>query len=123
MPIPRWVANVNKKVFNPREINKGVRPVLTHVGRTSGATYRTPLDAHAVDGGYVFIANYGPNSDWIRNILASGTASLRVDGQQVELTNPRLLARDEAWEQLASTSAKEAPRFLKVDDYLRMDTT
>ncbi|MGI9642566.1 MAG: nitroreductase/quinone reductase family protein, partial [Acidimicrobiia bacterium] len=80
MAIPKWVAKVNKRVFNPREINKGVRPVLTHVGRKSGNTYQTPLDAHAVDGGHIFIANYGPDSDWVQNILASGTASLRVDG-------------------------------------------
>lgn len=122
MPIPRWVAKMNKKVLNPREVNKGVRPVLTHVGRTSGNTYQTPLDAHAVDGGYIFIANYGPDSDWVRNILAAGSASLKVDGQDYELTNPRLIGKDEAWEQLASTTAKEPPGFLNVTDYLWMDT-
>ena len=122
MPIPRWVAQMNKKVLNPREINKGVRPALTHVGRTSGNTYQTPLDAHAVDGGYIFIANYGPDSDWVQNILAAGSASLRVDGQDFELTNPRLVGKDEAWEKLSSTTAKEPPGFLNVTDYLWMDT-
>jgi len=122
MPVPRWMAHVNKRVFNPREIRKGERPVLTHVGRSSGTTYQTPLDAHAVDGGYIFIVNYGPNSDWVQNILAAGTASLKVEGQQLELTNPRLIAKDEAWGQLASTSAKEPAGFLKVTDFLRMDT-
>ncbi|MCD2106479.1 hypothetical protein O4214_16775 [Rhodococcus erythropolis] len=55
MPMPRWWGHVNKRVFNPRAISSGKRPVLTHVGRTSGTTYRTPLDAYPVDGGYVFI--------------------------------------------------------------------
>ena len=113
---------MNKKVFNPREINKGVRPVLTHKGRNSGKSYQTPLDAHAVDGGYIFIANYGPGSDWVQNILAAGSASLRVDGENVELTNPRLIGKGEAWEQLATTIAKEPPALLKITDYLRMDT-
>lgn len=51
MPVPKWVAKVNKRVFNPREIRRGNRPVLTHIGRSSGKIFQTPLDAHAVDGG------------------------------------------------------------------------
>lgn len=51
MPVPEVAGQVNKRVFNPLELRLGVRPVLTHVGRTSGTTYRTPLDAHPVDGG------------------------------------------------------------------------
>ncbi|GAB1511362.1 PNPOx family protein [Actinophytocola sp. KF-1] len=49
----------------------GKRPVLTHVGRRSGRTYRTPLDAHPVEGGYVFVLVYGPGSDWARNVDVS----------------------------------------------------
>jgi hypothetical protein len=59
MPMPRWWGQINKRVFNPRELKRSVRPVLAHVGRTSGKTYRTPLDAHPVDGGYLFILVYG----------------------------------------------------------------
>jgi hypothetical protein len=60
MPMPRWWGRINKRVLNPREVERGVRPVLTHVGRSSGRTYRTPLDAHPVAGGCVFILVYGP---------------------------------------------------------------
>jgi len=55
MPMPKWWGHVNKRVFNPGQIKKGVSPVLTHVGRASGRTFQTPLDAHPVDGGYIFI--------------------------------------------------------------------
>jgi deazaflavin-dependent oxidoreductase (nitroreductase family) len=122
MPVPRMMGKVNKRVFNPREIRSGERPVLTHVGRSSGATYQTPLDAHEVDGGYIFILMYGSGCDWAQNILAAGEATLNVDGQQIELTSPTLMSRDEAWEQLESTDAKEPPAFLKVSEYMRMDT-
>lgn len=64
MPMPKWLTHVNKRVFNPGAIARGKRPVLTHIGRTSGTTYRTPLDAHPVDGGYLFILVYGSRSDW-----------------------------------------------------------
>lgn len=79
MPMPRWWARINTYTFNPRELKKGFRPVLIHVGRTSGREYRTPLDAHSVDGGFLFIPMYGVNSDWGRNVLAAGSARVRVN--------------------------------------------
>ncbi len=34
MPVPAWIAQVNKRLFNKVELKRGVRPVLTHVGTT-----------------------------------------------------------------------------------------
>ncbi|MDI2129963.1 nitroreductase family deazaflavin-dependent oxidoreductase [Yinghuangia seranimata] len=120
MPMPLWWGHVNKRVFNPREIRNGRRPVLIHVGRTSGTTYRTPLDAHPVDGGYLFILVYGSGSDWVRNILASGTARLRVDGQELDLTAPRLVDRAEAFQALPN-HVPRPPKVLRITEFLRMD--
>lgn len=120
MPMPGWWGQINKRVFNPLELKRGIRPVLTHVGRTSGSTYLTPLDAHLVDGGYVFILVYGSRSDWVRNVLSAGTARLTVGGEDVELTAPRLIDQDEAWSVLPAT-VKRPPRVLRITEYLRMD--
>jgi deazaflavin-dependent oxidoreductase (nitroreductase family) len=120
VPMPRWWTQVNKRVFNPAELRRGVRPVLTHVGRSSGTTYRTPLDAHPVDGGYVFVLVYGSRSDWVRNVLAAGHARLRVDGQDLELTSPRVIASEEAWQALGE-GVKRPPRVLNITEFLRMD--
>ena len=120
MPMPRWWTQINKRVFNPVELRRGTRPVLTHVGRTSGASYRTPLDAHGVDGGYVFILVYGSRSDWVRNILAAGHARRAVDGQAIELTSPRLVSDQEAWQAIGE-GVKRPPGFLRINEYLRMD--
>lgn len=120
MPMPRWWGQINKRVFNPWELRRGVRPVLTHVGRTSGTTYRTPLDAHPVENGYVFILVYGSESDWVRNVLEAGHARLRIDGEEVSLNRPRLLDEDEAWRTLPDT-AKRPPRALRITEFLRMD--
>jgi hypothetical protein len=46
MPYPRWLAKVNKRIFNPREVRRGERPVVIHDGRSSATVYETPLDAH-----------------------------------------------------------------------------
>ncbi len=120
MPVPMWVAQVNKRVFNPREVRKGVRPVLTHVGRSSEKTYRTPLDAHAVEGGYIFIVMYGSDSDWVQNVLAAGSATLKVDSDELELVSPRLVSKEDAWQLLPSTT-KAPANFLRVTEYLQMD--
>jgi deazaflavin-dependent oxidoreductase (nitroreductase family) len=120
MPMPRWWGHINKRVFNPRAIASGSWPVLTHVGRSSGAIYRTPLDAHPVDGGYVFVLVYGSGSDWVQNVLAAGRARLCVDGTEVALTAPRLLGRDEAFEALGDDVA-HPPKVLRITEFLRMD--
>ncbi len=121
MPVPMWVAEVNKRVFNKLELKRGVRPVLGHTGRASGTRYRTPLDAHAVDGGFIFICMYGSDSDWVQNVLAAGTATLEAHDETHVLTNPRLITKEEAWQQLPETT-KAPPDFLRVTEYLRMDT-
>jgi len=120
MPMPLWWGHVNKRVFNQREIRKGNRPVVTHVGRSSGATYHTPLDAHSVDGGYIFILVYGSESDWVRNIMASGTATLKKDGESLDLDSPRVITKETAWQQL-DPETKPPPEILKITEYLQMD--
>lgn len=118
--MPRWWTQINKRVFNPRELRRGKRPVLTHVGRRSGATYRTPLAAHDVDDGYVFALVYGSESDWVRNVLAAGHARLTVDGRDIELTAPRVIAEEDA-RQVIVDDERRPPGFLNVHEYLRMD--
>ncbi len=120
MPMPRWLAKVNRRVFNPIEIRRGVRPVLVHVGRSSGTTYRTPLDAHPVEGGYVFIPNYGPGSDWVRNILAAGDARLRLEDEEVALTSPRMVRKADVWSALPA-GTKTPPGIKDDSELLRMD--
>jgi deazaflavin-dependent oxidoreductase (nitroreductase family) len=120
MPAPRWLAEINKRFFNRMELRRGKRPVLTHVGRTSGTTYRTPLDAHRVGDAFVFILVYGSQADWVQNIMASGHARLATGGEMFDLTHPRLLKKDAAWE-LLEGKAKPPPGFMNVNEFLQMD--
>jgi deazaflavin-dependent oxidoreductase (nitroreductase family) len=118
LPYPRWVAQVNKRLFNPREIRRGRYPVVIHIGRTSGKSFQTPLDAFPTDTGYVLVARYGPESDWVRNILASGTAVLRVDGEDHSLVSPRLVSQEDALDALAVDAPAD---FAKAEDFVLMD--
>jgi len=120
MPMPLWWGQINKHLFNPRALVTGKWDVITHVGRTSGRVYRTPLAATEVDGTFLFILVYGPKSDWVQNILADGRASLATGDEVIELANPRLTTTRVA-RPLVEGRVKLPPRFLKVDQFLQMD--
>ncbi len=45
--------------------------VITHVGRKSGLTRRTPVNYAIVDGEIYCTAGFGAISDWYRNIIAN----------------------------------------------------
>ncbi len=120
MPMPLWWGHINKKLFNPGALEKGSWPVLRHVGRSSGRTHRTPLGVHRRDGGYVFVLVYGPGADWAQNVMAAGQATLEIDGDEVELANPRVVPLDEAFGKLTE-EAKRPPGLLRVSECLVMD--
>jgi deazaflavin-dependent oxidoreductase (nitroreductase family) len=119
VPMPSWWGQINKRVFNPWTMRNGRSPVIRHVGRSSGQQYRTPLDAHRVDDGFVFVLVYGSQCDWVQNVLAAGTATLEADGDTVDLVSPELITADEAFERLPP-GTKRPPRLLKIDEFLLM---
>jgi deazaflavin-dependent oxidoreductase (nitroreductase family) len=98
VPIPRAVARFNKVGLN--RVTARIAPwmpgfgVVTHRGRRSGRTFRTPVNVFARDGGYVVALTYGPDSDWVRNVLAAGGCELDTRRRHVRLVGPRLF-RDE----------------------------
>jgi deazaflavin-dependent oxidoreductase (nitroreductase family) len=118
--MPRWLAHVNKRVFNPLAMRRSGQPVLVHEGRVSGKTYRTPMDAHPIPDGYVFIPMYGPRTDWLRNVLATGTAHLAIGGKEFDLVSPRLVRKQDIWSLLPPTT-KVPPTISDESELLRMD--
>jgi deazaflavin-dependent oxidoreductase (nitroreductase family) len=126
MPLPRWLAQINKRIFNPIKVRRGARPVLIHTGRSSGKTCRTPLDAHRLPDGYLFIPLYGfiplhgPHTDWVKNVLAAQAARLWIDGHEIELQSPRLVKKKDIWP-MVPTTTKSYPGISSESELLRMD--
>ena len=79
MPIPRIVRRWNKAGLN--KVTRRVAPwmpglgVVVHRGRRSGSVYQTPVNVFAAQDGYVLALTYGPDTDWVKNILAPAAAS------------------------------------------------
>ena len=120
MPVPQWMAKVNKRVFNPMELRRGKRPVITHVGRSSGKEYHTPLDAHRTENGFVFFLMYTSASDWVQNVMAAGSAKLSVEGEEFDLVSPRLITKEEA-ASVVSAETNLQPGRVKGIESLQMD--
>jgi deazaflavin-dependent oxidoreductase (nitroreductase family) len=65
--------------------------LLRHTGRRSGRAYQTPLGAYRFDDGFVLGLTYGPDSDWCRNVVASGHAVLSWHRQDYAVERPEIL--------------------------------
>ena len=93
--------------------------ILTHRGRTSGRTYRTPINVFRRGDDYFFFLTYGSDAQWVKNVLASGSCSIETRGRTVELVEPKLVTDPEL------RPAPPPVRFIErhlagVTQYLRM---
>ncbi|MCK0172902.1 MULTISPECIES: nitroreductase family deazaflavin-dependent oxidoreductase [Mycobacteriaceae] len=100
MRVSRRIAHFNRRVTNPAA--RAITPwlpflgTLEHVGRKSGKPYRTPLLVFETQDGYAVLIGYGPQTDWLKNVQAGGSAVLRKRGRAVALVNPRIMSKAEA---------------------------
>jgi deazaflavin-dependent oxidoreductase (nitroreductase family) len=69
--------------------------ILTHRGRKTGRTYRTPINVFRRGNDYYFFLTYGSDVQWVKNILATGSCSIETCGRVVELVEPELITDPE----------------------------
>jgi len=86
-----WVSKQFNKVALRTAGQAGGAARVHHRGRTSGRVYETPVDAVATDDGFLIALPYGLRSNWVRNVLASGTASLGFEGRTYAVDRPELV--------------------------------
>jgi len=124
MPIPRAVARLNRAGLN--RLTRRVAPlspgmgVVIHRGRRSGRRYQTPVNVFRTPDGYRFALTYGPESDWVKNVLAADGCELRTRGRTVALVSPRLV-HDESRSGIRPLE-RAVLRLLGVADFLSAKT-
>jgi deazaflavin-dependent oxidoreductase (nitroreductase family) len=69
--------------------------ILTHRGRTTGRSYRTPINVFRRGDMYIFLLTYGSDAQWVKNVLASGSCSIETRGRVVKLVEPELITDPE----------------------------
>ncbi|GAA5082232.1 nitroreductase family deazaflavin-dependent oxidoreductase [Nocardia iowensis] len=124
MPAPRWVAHVNRVGLN--RLTRFIAPwapgwaVVIHRGRKSGRIFRTPLWAFRRGDRYVIALTYGPESDWVRNVLAAGGCQLQSRRRHYEVDNPHVY-RDESAADMPLFIRFMLRRVLAAPDFLSVD--
>ncbi len=93
--------------------------VVRHVGRHSGRDYETPVVAVEHDKSFLIALPYGERTDWAKNVLASGVASVVNNGQTYEVDQPRVIPMTDATQYFAAKEQKLHRRFA-VDTCLQV---
>ncbi|MGN6634708.1 MAG: nitroreductase family deazaflavin-dependent oxidoreductase [Oryzihumus sp.] len=70
--------------------------VLRHRGRRSGRDYAIPVAVLVTADGFVIGLPWGPETNWVQNVLAAGGCGLRWKGRELRLTDPELVGADVA---------------------------
>ena len=120
------VRRFNRAVTNPRVLRSAGSPgastaVIHHVGRVSGRSYQTPVGTFAVGDDFVIALPYGPGTDWVRNVLANGSATIVHQGRTVRAHQPEVVPTADVVRDLPS-SEQRTLRLFRVDQCLRVRT-
>jgi deazaflavin-dependent oxidoreductase (nitroreductase family) len=120
----RPVIWLSRAVFNPMQMRSAGTPgayaaVIRHRGRSSGRSYETPVGAVATDDGFVIALVYGSHTNWLQNVLASGSATIVHEGTAYAVDRPEIvpLGAAAAW---LSASDQRGLRLFAVDQCLRV---
>jgi deazaflavin-dependent oxidoreductase (nitroreductase family) len=93
--------------------------LVRHVGRTSGRSYETPVRAVATDDGLVITLPYGSDTDWVKNVVAGGSATVVHEGQTFEVVNPEIVTGPEPGRWFPVKDQRTQHLF-GVDEYLQL---
>jgi deazaflavin-dependent oxidoreductase (nitroreductase family) len=96
-PVVDAVRRVNRSVTNPRVMRTAgsaqtQTSVIAHVGRKSGRAYETPVDIISTTTGLLIALPYGTRVDWLRNVVAAGSATVVTHGDRVDVERPTIVA-------------------------------
>ena len=123
MPLPRPLAKFNLVVTN-RVLGPLARyapgfAVVSHVGRRSGRTYRTPVGLFKRGDGYTIALMYGADSQWVRNVLAAGGADIETRGRRLHLVGPEVVRDPDR--SLVPRPVRVPIRLLNVDEFMLLE--
>lgn len=126
-PILTAVRRMNRTVTNPRVMRTAGEAgtqtaVIRHVGRSSGRAYETPVDVIATGDGFLIALPYGTTADWVRNVLAAGSATIVSQGAAVDVGSPTLVATAEVADRIPARTLRTL-RLFGVTECLSLHRT
>ena len=124
VPLAVDVLRRFSRLFNPMQMRTAGTPgayasVVRHRGRASGRSYETPVGAVATEDGFVIALPYGSRANWLRNVLASGSATIVNDGRAFPVDQPEVIPLELVATRF-SASDQRSHRLFRVDQCLRV---
>ncbi len=99
-PPPRWALRVTAPVALALSGRRWfpLWAIVHHRGRRSGTPYATPVAVIPTGATDTFLIGlpWGPKTNWARNVLAAGGATVTWKGSDHEATEPRLIETKDA---------------------------
>ena len=89
----RWLARAVEPIARPLAGNRWfpLWAILRHTGRTSGTQYATPVVALRTPDGFMIPLPFGDATQWVKNLSAAGSGSLRFAGHEYQIAAPELI--------------------------------
>ncbi|MEZ5239947.1 MAG: hypothetical protein R2716_13695 [Microthrixaceae bacterium] len=117
------VRRMNRAVMNPMQMRSAGTPgayasIIRHQGRSSGRTYETPVVVEPTGEGFVIALPYGDRADWVRNVLAAGSATIVHEDETFEVSEPELVPMEQVADSFPEGD-QQAHRLFAVDTALR----
>ena len=97
----------------------GYAAAIGHTGRKSGKQYSTPVGAEPTQDGFVIPLGYGPQVDWLQNVLAAGRATVSFKGETHDVIESELIDAVTALPMLSPKRARTFER-LGIAQYLKV---
>ena len=113
-----------RKIMNPMQMKTAGTPgayaaVIRAKGRVSGRQYETPIGAVVSGDGFVIALPYGLQANWVRNVLAAGSATLVHEGHTYAVDRPEIIPM-QGVEAFFSEADQRSQRIARVDQCLRL---
>lgn len=118
------LIRLQRAIINPKQMRSAGTPgayasVIRHRGRTSGRPYETPVGVVAADDGFLIALVYGSRTNWLQNVLASGSATIVHEGQTYEVDQPEIIPMQAVSARFAGGD-QQGFRLLAVNQALRV---
>ena len=123
-PVLNAVRRMNRAMINPKAMKTAGQPgadagVVRHVGRNSGTPYETPIGPYPTDHGFDIALPYGSSPDWLKNVVAAGSAVIVHEGVAYSVDQPEVIAAADAINNVPP-SEQRSLRAFAVDTFLRV---
>jgi deazaflavin-dependent oxidoreductase (nitroreductase family) len=118
------LIRLQRAIINPRQMQSAGSPgayaaVIRHRGRVSGRSLETPVGVVAADDGFLIALVYGSRTNWVQNVLASGSATIVHEGNTYAVDHPEIIPM-QAVKARFTASDQRGFRWLRVDRALRV---